>query len=204
MRLITLHQTVSASDFVQYWNQLYDYGNEEVYNTVITKEELLPDDILKIYQWKNNIGKNNDRMSSDKLDFVKRIGNKIAVVNRLRRSFSVQEFQNEFKDLSAIWGILLLHIINPSYPIFDKHVYRAYRYIRRLEPKDISSSNPRKYKIYFEEYVPFFRSFYGDTSGFSRKEVDSALWAFGKFLSRYPIHHRIPDGRLILPAMTLF
>jgi hypothetical protein len=94
----------------------------------------------------------------------------------------VNRFKNEFADISAIWKLFLLHIIAPNiYPIFDQHVYRACIYLTTQKLKEIPLSNNKKEQIYFQDYLEFFNDIVA-TSQLPRKQVDEALFSFGRFL----------------------
>lgn len=112
---------------------------------------------------------------------VQEIVNKLRVINGLKSEFCLDAFQNEFHFINGvIWKIYLLHIIAPSkYPIFDQHVCRAFYFISKNQKKEIPERNKDKEMIYFDEYIDFFNRL---SKEISRKKLDEALWAFGKFL----------------------
>jgi hypothetical protein len=75
-----------------------------------------------------------------------------------------------------------LHIIAPQiYPIFDQHVFRAFRFLLSNDVVEIPSTNSKKERTYFQDYLPFFNHL-ANISNMPRKKVDEALWVFGKFL----------------------
>ncbi len=109
-------------------------------------------------------------------------------INELRKQEQVdaESFLREFSHVSAIWRIMLLHIVSPNeYPIFDVHVWRAYNYLNKGERKELPSNNLTKIELYKKEYLPFFNELSPKTKEPNRKSVDEALWAFGKFLKPY-------------------
>jgi hypothetical protein len=52
------------------------------------------------------------------------------------------------------------------------------RYIQTGKIVEIGTKNEQKYEVYVNEYIPFFREFKAD----SDRQVDKALFSFGKFL----------------------
>ena len=46
------------------------------------------------------------------------------------QDLDLENFNKDFKNLSAVWKIFLLHIIKPSkFPVYDQHIHRAYNFI---------------------------------------------------------------------------
>jgi hypothetical protein len=188
MHLYTILPTSSEpSFFVSFWMRYYDFGNEETYYSIIKKDQLQANDIERLFQWKNNMGKNRDAMSGGKKTFVEKVITRLPVINRLKKDFDIEHYKKSFNDLSAIWGITLLHVVSSGvYPIYDQHVHRAYKFIVEGKPDILVFSNKERYRVYFEEYVPFFNTFKHHVHTQTSKEIDSALWAFGRYLSRFP------------------
>lgn len=114
--------------------------------------------------------------------FTKKILPKLKIINSLKISadFELEKFLEEFKEVSTIWKIFLLHVIrSDEYAIFDQHVYRAFYYIKHSEIRELPYDDKKKEKIYFEQYLPFFKQI---REGCLIKRVDESMWAFGKFL----------------------
>ena len=91
-----------------------------------------------------------------------KIISKIDIVNNLRAAsnFDLEYFLKEFKQVSVVWKVFLLHILKPNrFPIYDQHIHRAYRFINNQSSKGIKASMNEsvKLKFYFEEYYPFVR-----------------------------------------------
>ena len=85
----------------------------------------------------------------------------------------------------AIWRIFWLHCNGPDlYPMFDQHVYRAMKKLVTGRSAEIPDANRGKAIAYVDEYLPFHASFLHK----NKKELDEALWAYGKYLkSRYAL-----------------
>ena len=78
----------------------------------------------------------------------------------------------------------ICHLTRPlEWPIFDRFVWFARNYIQSKET-DIFKE-PTKVDQY-KEYIAFFNELAAGRNDIStRKEVDEALMAYGKFLSKY-------------------
>lgn len=165
-------------EFIQFWSSLYNYPKENLYTNRIEKQKFTPEDIEKLFEWKNG-----SSLSQKKKESLKKIISKIHIINQLKLNFNIDTFLREFNEISAIWKIFLLHITVPqNYPIFDQHVYRAFYFLQNNQVKDIPSINATKEKIYFNEYEKFFNSLAHTHTEVNRKKIDEALWAFGKFI----------------------
>lgn len=57
----TEHATVA--EFITFWQQLYDYGNEKTYDQIIRREELNQDDVVSLFLWKNIMGMKKESLS---------------------------------------------------------------------------------------------------------------------------------------------
>ena len=171
------YHSVSPKEFITFWSSFYNYPLEELYINRISKNQFSSNDLTKLFEWKNG-----SRLSAKKQKTFQKIINKLDVINDLKKEFSLNIFQDKFKFIKGIiWKIYLLHLIAPSeYPIFDQHVCRALYFITKNQKKEIPSQNRVKEKLYFDEYVTFFNKL--SEGGVSRKKLDEALWAFGKFL----------------------
>ncbi len=180
--ILDFKEELYFKEFVKFWKKLYLYPFEDIYLNRINKNTFTKGDIEKLFTWKNGM-----KFSQKKLKTIKKLKNKIDTINNLKREMNLEIFKSQFSDISTIWKIYLLHIINPSkYPIFDQHVFRAFIFLKTGNIREIPSSNKKKEKIYFEEYLPFFDSL--NKKELSTKEIDEALWAFGKFLKTNYAH----------------
>jgi len=173
---------IKFSGFVQFWSSFYNYSKEHLYSDRISKSQFTRDDIENLFVWKNQI-----RLSRKKEKSLKeKITDKLDIINKLKSKFCLNIFKSNFKKVSAIWKIHLLHIIAPqNYPIFDQHVYRAFCFLKKKELKEIPDSNSIKERVYFGLYVKFFNSLAKSKDISYRKKIDESLWAFGKFLKSY-------------------
>ena len=177
----TTMQSNNAATFIDNWAKLYNYPNYERYEELLHLLVWKYDDLLELFTWKNGM-----QMSGKKrLAFEKHIAAHITTINRLKIQFDSEEFNELFLLLPAIWKIFLLHIINPGYPIFDQHVYRAMIYIRQQNVLELPYSQDQRMRIYRNEYLSFFCDLKASCGDCSEKVIDNALWAFGKFLKEY-------------------
>ena len=170
------YNTANIDEFISFWSRFYNYPIEELYTPRINKKQYSKDDLVQLFVWKNG-----SRLSQKKHKALQEIIDKLELINRLKSKFCLNAFLKEFRFVKgAIWKTYLLHIIAPDgYPIFDQHVCRAFYFISKGQRKEISTKNPDKEKVYFNEYVDFFNELTGKPN---RKKLDEALWAFGKFL----------------------
>ena len=168
------------TSFIEFWSKLYSYPSENLYNETIIKEQYEIDDIQRLFIWKN--GMKLSRKKQQSLDL--KIKPKLTLINKLKQNddWSIDDFQSEFRDLSAVWKIFLLHIIKPKvYPIYDQHINRTYNYIHTLPYTEISAnmSNKNKEYFYFNTYLNFIK----EQSDLNLKKFDEAFFAFGKFIN---------------------
>lgn len=86
----------------------------------------------------------------------------------------------EKRGFGFIWGIFVLHCLYPKvYPLYDQHVYRAYKYI--LNPNiDLPNVAQNSWSEY-HKYTNFFKKLVLKENC-SQVKVDRALWAYGKYL----------------------
>jgi len=174
----------NANAFVSYWKAQYEFPNMNWYTDNINEVELDLRNLYDLYCWKNGMN-----LSGPKQISVTKISQQLSLINRFKNGgINEEEFENAFGGVSAIWKIFLRHIIRPDEnPIFDQHVYRACRYLQDGEKIELENNNRLKEEEYFQRYVPFFWDVREQVDQrFTNKDIDEALWAFGKFISTYP------------------
>ena len=179
--LVTL-RAVRESDvnrFILFWKKQYNYPKEHLYRNSIGLTEFGEQNLLDLYQWKNGMTLSGNKLKS----LNSKIVSKVTIINLLKKTFAESTFQDTFKDVSPIWKIFLRHIIQPeNHPIFDQHVYRAYKYMSIGIIAEVPSNAE---EVYHLEYCPFFDAVKASCNC-KPKEIDEALFAYGKFLSTYP------------------
>jgi hypothetical protein len=165
----------TPQDFVQFWERLYSGYDETFYRENIG-QPLTEKLIAEWFEWKNagplSAGKKQSILRYTKDE--ERIAHD-ADVDALRK------FLN--RDGGAIWRIFWLHLQHPKhFPIYDQHVHRAMAFLltepKEKLPAEIPDYDPTKVSIYLEHYRPFFGRF----DACNRRQVDRALWSFGRFL----------------------
>lgn len=178
--LLSANITEELDDFLNHWSKLYSYANEDLYYRSIYKEVFTKADIQNLYVWKN--GMNLSRPKQRTMDA--KINSKLSIINDFKSSASVnlERFKKEFKEVSTVWRIFLLHIIKPSeFPIYDQHIHRAYLFINNGNWRNISSlsiKDKAKEEFYFNRYLPFIEA----NEFEDLKKLDEAFFAFGQFL----------------------
>lgn len=170
------------AEFIRYWDSMYDYKLEPIYAKYIGNA-LHEEGIRKLYEWKNGI---ENIMTGKKGTTVEFIQAQLPSLWDLRENWNEEQFNKQFEKIGLVWRVFLMHIIHPErFPIYDQHVLRAYRYLQ--EGKVIQEKITDKSIIHYREhYTPFFLNLVQVSHNLGRKQVDNALWAFGKFLKQYP------------------
>lgn len=177
--ILTNRQSGSLQEFISFWSKLYVYDNavlyERIHNTTLSE-----DDLKDLYKWKNGMKLSQAKEKSLNTKII----SKIEIVNKLRAAsnFDLEYFLKEFKQVSVVWKVFLLHILKPNrFPIYDQHIHRAYRFINNQSSNGIKASMNEsvKLKFYFEEYYPFVREF----KITDLKKMDEAFFAFGQFIN---------------------
>ena len=166
---------VQPKDFVQFWEQLYSGYDEDFYKENIGKpltEEL----ITKWFDWKNGTP-----LSAAKKLTIRRYLSPEERIGLDANEDTLAEFLN--RPGGAIWRIFWLHLQHPQhFPIYDQHVHRAMAFMLKWPKLTIPAYNPTKARNYLQFYRPFFDRF----EDFKDRQVDRALWSFGRFLkSKY-------------------
>ena len=177
--IITNRQSGSLQEFISFWSKLYVYDNAVLYERIHNKT-LSEDDLKDLYKWKNGMKLSQAKEKSLNTKII----SKLETVNNLRAAsnFDLEYFLKEFKQVSVVWKVFLLHILKPNrFPIYDQHVHRAYRFINNQSSNDIRASMKESLKLefYFEEYYPFVRQ----SQMTDLKKMDEAFFAFGQFIN---------------------
>ena len=181
--------------FIEQWSSLYNYDKMHLYDSNIIKSVFEEKDLKDFYKWKNGSDLSEKKGSS----LEKKILSKLHLINKFKQDFNnksnkndtIDKFSIEFKDVSFVWKIFLLHIISPNnYPIYDQHVHRAYLFLNRDESfKNIENtiSEKEKCKFYFNIYLPFINRKIEENNEFKIQDIDKAFFSFGQFLKKYKI-----------------
>lgn len=168
----------TAAEFIRFWSGVYDYPNLHLYTDNIDKAVLGERDLRALFEWKNGM-----ILSGKKEAVFQKIAGQLPVINQLKASMDEIAFFFHFGTVGAIWQILLRHIMAPKQnPIFDQHVYRAYECLSTgYIGSELGSYGPAKLRLY-EQYKEFFFQMGFEARDFSYRQIDQALWAFGKAL----------------------
>lgn len=183
MNLTIFHKNTSTDllDFIIFWSKQYSFSNEAVYSDSIFQKAFTTTDIQNLYVWKN--GMKLSELKQKSLD--DKIKSKLSIINNFKSHDEIDLviFSKEFKNLSAVWKIFLLHIIKPNkYPIYDQHIHRTFLFIHKEDFSNISNTsitNKVKEQFYFDSYLPFIEG----SNVKDLKQLDEAFFAFGQFLN---------------------
>ena len=182
----------SAEDFeqfIKFWSNLYDYPNMEDYTLNIKYaqgEKYKEDNIWKLYRWRGRYSKSE----SKELTVKDKIIDRIDEINKLKsqKDIDLDQFFEQFDEISAVWAIFLLHILKPlKYPLYDQHIHRAFNYMHKMQYKCISNhlSDSAKIRFYKKYYLPFIHAMMDKYPTLSVKQIDNGLFAFGRLLNLY-------------------
>lgn len=188
---LLIYQPLQASkqEFVSFWGQQYSYDKESLYTDNIG-HELTGPCILELYRWKNGMRLSERKRESIRRNFIERSKE----LEELKPDISPKEFLTKFCNGGAIWRIFWLHYWQPSqFPIYDQHVHRAMAFIEKGTPEEIPDSDQLKIESYINRYLPFHAQF-NDMDG---RNVDKAIWAFGKFIKEV-------NYRVVIPSRIKF
>ena len=165
---------VPPQDFVLFWDQLYSGYDEDFYRANIG-QPLTEERIKDWFTWKNG-----GRLSANKAKSIRRYSSPEERIDHDVDAVELEAFLN--RPGGTIWRIFWLHIQHPPhFPIYDQHVQRAMAFMLNWSELETSDDNPKKVRMYLEFYRPFFDRF----SDFDHRQVDRALWSFGRFLQEY-------------------
>lgn len=180
----------SCKEFVDYWKKKYRYPNETVYKCHIGEDLTREYESLeKLFVWKFGRG---GLFPSQQINIDKKIEwLKSDSVKNCTNKQIIEKAENKYlnrKEGGAIWNIFFLHCLDrEKWPIYDQHTYRAMKFIKTGEIPEDENNDYEKYENYRKKYIPFFKSMVEECKP---REVDKALFAFGKFLKTYE-----PDSR---------
>jgi hypothetical protein len=169
-------ESYSIELFIDFWSTQYYYPkNEHFYKDNICKEIFTKKDVVDLYTWKNGMNLSANKQES----LENKILSKLDIINDFKNHGlpTLDFFLDEFKEVSFVWKIFLLHIIKPkTYPIYDQHIHRAFKYL--MSENDIIQQ-ARELEFYFKFYLPFIEN----EQIKEIKKMDEAFFAFGQFLN---------------------
>ena len=171
----------SMDDFVDFWSRQYDYPAEDLYKDNIGRP-LTPDRVRDLFVWKNGTPLSKPKARSIQDNFIKRIEETKA----FHTDTPPGKFLEAFPKGGAIFRIFWLHCWqHERFPIYDQHVHRAMIHIDYGRLEEITNNEQGKIDLYVKTYLPFWRRF----AGMDPRDVDKALWSFGRFIktSRFPV-----------------
>jgi hypothetical protein len=181
--LIIFQPTDSIRKWVEFWSKRYNYTGEDMqlYASNIKGPHTVQT-LTGLFRWK--IGR---RFAQTHLPLVqKHFISRIEEARNLADKVPPDEFLNKFSDGGPIYRIFWLHVWNNAFPIYDMHVHRAMAYIDTGRIEEPPNGGKAIFN-YLDRYLPFYRRF----AGIDHRQVDRALWAFGKFIKQW---EKMGDG----------
>ncbi len=177
MRFVGLDlKEIEFPEFIRFWNRCYKYPLDHLYTERISKARFTGTDLTRLFEWKNG-----GKLSKRKQKTLRRVLERLDKVNSLKKGFYLTEFQRDFRDLSVMWKLFLLHITAPgNYPFFDQSICRAFIFLKESLLTEGLPEGDEVEKLFFDEYVEFYHNHLPKAG--SSKEFDQAFWAFGRFL----------------------
>ena len=185
--ILLRQQTSDWSTFVNFWDTMYNYTSKsDAYQAFVIERDssFVFDDtnVRKLFEWKNNTG---EKLATNKENRVKYVIDALPIIKELNNEWDNNEFNRAFGKISTVWQTFLMHIIQPNkFPIFDQHVYRAWTYLQKGQAEELKGTIKHQFSLY-TSYTNFFDAIYSE-SGCNPRQLDRALWAFGKFIKQYP------------------
>jgi len=163
----------SPKDFVRFWEKLYSGDDEQFYQDNIG-QPLTEHRIDDWFVWKNG----GIRLSENKTKAVCRFRQER--IGHDANADTLTAFLN--RDGGVIYRIFWLHLQHPQqFPIYDQHAHRAMAFLLKWPNLEIPSQDSAKVRTYLGDYRPFFARF----DGCNHRQVDRALWTFGRFVGEY-------------------
>jgi hypothetical protein len=176
---IIISKGASLKEFIEYWGRLYSYTNEKLYDDCITKSFFDRHDIELLFVWKNGMKLSQSKQKALEEKIIARLNQ----INDLKSKpiMSISEYNSEFRDVSFVWRIFLIHIMKPyDIPVYDQNVHRAFSYIHGTDYSNISETINESVKeaFYLSDYYPFVKNI----KGLTLRQIDRGLFAFGQFI----------------------
>lgn len=183
---------VSPTDFVLYWKDQYEemkYPTEKLERNLNVGGLLGSHNVRELLEWKLAFLPNQEREELV-TKLAPKVCEKLPQFNDFRQLDRVlngefEKFWNMCQELTKsvgrgfVIGAYLVFIARPlGYPMADQHVFRAYHFVKYGVVAD-----PLNNLETYMAYRKFFYDFYG-VSHNDLRDVDKALWSFGKRLKR--------------------
>lgn len=181
----TLQSTYSHSEFISFWKVRYRYESEINYSELL-KSEVTEKNLKELFVWKNGMKLSPKKEESFKQKILPRI--ETIEKYKIQRELPIKVLYEEFDQVSLVWRVFLCHVVRPDeFPIYDQHIHRAVLFIQGNENwKKVTNTltKNQKEKFYFDNYL---KTFLPQLEEFSLRDIDQALFAFGRYLKEYEL-----------------
>ncbi len=182
LAILKVEPCLELCDFVNYWSVFYHYNDIDRYLLNINVKKFTSNNLKELFQWKNGMTLQGSGGKERSLQV--KILNRIKTINEYKntKKIDLDKFNKDFSDVTAVWRIFLLHIIQPkNYPMYDQHVHRTYNFLHGTDWSKINNKMPNNTKLdfYFKNYLPFVK----ELKFKDPKALDEAFFAFGQFIN---------------------
>jgi hypothetical protein len=172
--------------FLELWSQWYFDPREDLYESNIGRE-LTPERIRLLFEWKNGGPLSEAKRTSVERNYIDHLNDVVSFGD----STGPEDFLRRFPQGGAIWRIFWLHCWKPErFPIYDQHVYRSMMYIIEGRCDEMPKWDEGIVESYITKHLPFYRE---QLPELPNRQVDKALWFFGKFLKGFPCRQRAEE-----------
>jgi hypothetical protein len=172
----------SLHHFLDFWAARYRYPYDELNEAKINGPRA-PENLRALFKWKIGNRLFESKRPGLERNFIERRHEANKLIKELAACEpheAARQFLDHFEYGGPIYRIFWLHCWNARFPIYDQHVHRAMTYILDGKRKEELGRHGEAgtVRLYLDRYLPFFNEFRGMDS----RQVDRALWRFGKSL----------------------
>jgi len=179
-------------NFVNYWERFYTYSLPSYFDALCLGAVINRENLERLLRWKDpRFLSGQTAGSRSKIDPILE---GLDTLNAFRRENSLDEFTAWALDIlpdneHVIYRTFLFHIARPiEYPIWDQHVGRSFAVLTNQNP----CVNWAMYNTYRTWFDGMKRDFGCDNAVSASnlrkvKRLDSALMAYGQFLTKYSV-----------------
>jgi hypothetical protein len=181
-----INNTVSKEEFLTFWSKRYFYKSKHDYESLMNQD--ISEVVLSaLFEWKNGMNLSERKEHS----FQNNILNQCEKIREYRKNLDLdaKELYDLLDKVSFVWRIFACHIARPEeYPIYDQNIHRSVLYIQgddNWQNVTPSLNDQLKSDFYFNNYKKEFLPQFSDIPS---RDIDRALFAFGRYLRDFERH----------------